>query len=104
MIMTIVGLRRKSGEFQNKPYDNFYVNVLITDSGDSTVIAGVEIAEFKIKADEFTSALTRCIGALNSPDVKEAKDIIGLWFYPAYSKFRGVTNDFTLAIPDSKKK
>ncbi len=103
MTMTVIGLKRKSGEYQGKKYDNFFIDVLIADSSDSTVIAGGDIAEFKIRADDFIAAMGRNIGALGSPNVKEAKDIIGLWFLPAYSKYQGVTTDFTLAIPEKKK-
>ena len=103
MMMTIIGLKRKKGEYQGKSYDNFFVAVLIHDTSDQSLIAGGDIAEFKIRSDDFYSALGRNIGALNSPDVKEEKDIVGLWFSPAYSKYQGVTTDFTLAIPPKSK-
>ncbi len=103
MTMTVIGLKRKSGEFQGKPYDNFFVDVAISDPANETIIAGCNVAEFKIRADNFLSAMGRNIGALNSPNVKEAKDIIGLLFLPAYSEFKGVTTDFTLAVPEKKK-
>lgn len=102
-MMTIIGLKRKNGVYQGKPYDNFFVDVLITGVNDSTVIAGGDIAEFKIKGEDFLFALTRNIAALNDPNVKEAKDIVGLLFSPAFSKIQGVTTDFTLAVPEKKK-
>mgnify|MGYP001037496745 CR=1 FL=1 len=103
IMMTIIGLKRKNGTYQGKPYDNFFVDVLITGVNDPTVIAGGDIAEFKIKQEDFIMALTRNLGVLNDPNVKEAKDIVGLLFAPAFSKFQGVTTDFTLAVPEKKK-
>lgn len=103
MTMTIIGLKRKKGEYQGKAYDNFFVDVLISDSSDASVIAGGDIAEFKIRSDDFFSAMGRNVAALDSPNVKGEQDIIGLWFSPAYSKYQGVTTDFTLAIPEKKK-
>lgn len=102
-MMTIIGLKRKNGTYQGKPYDNFFVDVLISGVNDPTVIAGGDIAEFKIKQEDFVMALTRNIAALNDSNIKEAKDIIGLLFAPAFSKYQGVTTDFTLAVPDKKK-
>ena len=103
MTMTIIGVKRKKGEYHGKAYDNFFIDVLINDSGDSCVIAGGDIAEFKIRSDDFFSALGRNLGALNDPNIKDETNIVGLWFSPSYSKYQGVTTDFTLAVPVKKK-
>ena len=103
MKMILAGLKRKSGEYQGKKYDNFYLGILVTDSGASSLIAGSDFTELKIKAEDFVSALDRNIKALNSPNVKEAKDIIGLEIVPAFSTFQGVTSDFTLSFPQKAK-
>lgn len=102
-MMTVMGLQRKSGTFEGKVYDNFIVSVAVTDVKNDYLIAGCDVKSFKIKSDDFITAFARNVGALNSPKVKEAKDIVGLLFVPAYSDFKGVTNDFTLAIPETSK-
>lgn len=100
-MMTIIGLKRKNGTYQGKSYDNYYIDVLITDVNDPSVIAGGDIAEFKIKQEDFIMALSRNLAMLGDPNIKEAKDIVGLHFNPAYSKIQGLTTDFTLAVPEN---
>ena len=68
----------------------------------AAVVAGAEVEEMKIKADTFVAILNRNFGALNNPEIKQVKDIIGLHISPSYDKFGNVA-DFTLAIPEKKK-
>lgn len=102
MAYTIVSVKEKQGEYNGVKYHNFIVYGINPDTTNSQVVAGAEVEEFKVKADNFVAILNRNIGALNNPDVKFVSDIIGLLISPVYNKFGGV-DDFTLAIPDKKK-
>lgn len=103
MKMTVLGLRRKQGVFEGKPYDNFMIYVAIDNPADTTMIAGTDVESFKIKSDDFLMACARNIQALGNPKITAAKDFIGLLFSPAYSKIQGVTTDFVLALPEKEK-
>lgn len=101
-MLTIVSVKEKQGEYLGKAYHNYLVYGLNPDSTNTQVVAGVEVEQMKIKADSFIAILSRNIGALNNPDVRTVKDIVGLYITPVYDKYGGVV-DFTLAVPDKKK-
>ncbi len=102
MAYTIVSVKEQQGEYQGRQYHNFVVYGLNPDTTNPQVIVGAEVEVMKIKSDAFVSILGRNIGAINSPDVKTVKDILGLYINPVYNKFGGV-DDFTLAVPEKKK-
>ncbi len=102
MAYTIVSIKEQQGEYQGKQYHNFVVYGLNPDTTNPQVILGAEVEPMKIKADNFVAILNRNIGAMNNPDIKTVKDILGLYINPVYNKFGGV-EDFTLAIPEKKK-
>lgn len=98
MAMQIVNLKRKAGEYEGRKYDNFNITTADYESTNSALVFGPDVEELKIKADVFLSELGRNIGALGSPDVKEAKDIEGLGIVPFYNKY-GQVIGFNLFIP-----
>ncbi len=102
MAYTIVSVKEQQGEYKGIQYHNYVVYGLNPDTTNPQVIVGAEVEVMKIKADAFLSILGRNIGAINSPDVKTVKDILGLYINPVYNKFGGV-DDFTLAVPEKKK-
>jgi len=102
MAYTIISVKEQQGEYQGIHYHNFIVFGLNPNTSNSHVIVGAEVEQMKIKADAFDAILNRNIGALNNPDIKTVKDILGLYINPVYNKFGGV-EDFTLAIPEKKK-
>lgn len=102
MAITIVSIKEKQGEFQGRAYHNFNLFGLKDDGTNEQVIAGCEVKEFKIKADNFVSALNRNIKALANPGITHVKDIIGLCINPVYDEW-GNVSDFTLLVPEKKK-
>lgn len=102
MAYTIVSIKEQQGEYQGRQYHNYVVYGLNPNTSNPQVIVGGEIEQMKVKADAFVAILNRNIGALNNPEVKTVKDILGLYINPVYNKFGGV-DDFTLAIPEKKK-
>ncbi len=102
MAYTIVSIKEQQGEYQGRQYHNFVVYGLNPDTTNPQVILGAEIEQMKVKADSFVAILNRNIGAINNPDIKTVKDILGLYISPVYNKFGGV-EDFTLSVPDKKK-
>lgn len=103
MTMTVVGLKRKNGVFKEKPYDNYFLEILIEDNGSSALIAGGEFSELKMKAYDFNMAFARNVQALNNPNIRDLKDIVGLRIAPGYPIYPGVITDFSLAVPEKKK-
>ncbi len=102
MAISIISVKEKQGNYQGKDYHNFNIFGINPDSTNPQVVAGAEVEEMKIKADTFVAILNRNFGALNNPEIKQVKDIIGLHISPSYDKFGNVA-DFTLAIPEKKK-
>lgn len=102
MAITIISVKEKQGEYQGKAYHNFNVYGINPESTNPQVVAGAEVKDFKIKADAFVACLNRNIGAMNNPDIKTVKDIIGLYINPVYDEW-GHVADFTLAVPEKKK-
>lgn len=102
MAYTIISVKEQQGEYQGRQYHNFIVFGLNPDSSNPQVIVGSEVEQMKIKADTFVAVLNRNFGAMNNPNIKTVKDILGLYIVPIYNKFGGV-EDFTLAVPDKKK-
>lgn len=102
MAITIISVKEKKGEYQGRAYHNFVTYGLNPDSTNQQLVAGTEVKEFKMKADAFAACLNRNIGALNDPDIKTVKDVIGLHISPVYDEW-GNMADFTLAIPEKKK-
>lgn len=102
MAYTIVSVKEQKGEYQGRQYHNFVVYGLNPDTTNPQIIVGAEVEQMKIKADNFITILGRNLGALNNPDIKTVKDILGLLISPSYDKFGGVV-DFTLAVPEKKK-
>lgn len=102
MAIRIISVKEQQGEYQGRQYHNFVVFGLNTESTNPQIVAGAEVEQMKMKADNFNAVLFRNIGALNKPDIKTVKDILGLNILPSYDKFGNVA-DFTLAVPDSKK-
>lgn len=103
MAMTVISVKSSVGEYQGVKYDNVLVYAMNPDSTNPKVLAGCEVEQLKIKTPEFNAMLYRNIGALNNPEIKEVKDIIGLMISPTYGKF-GVVSDFTLAVPEKKSR
>lgn len=102
MAMQIVNLKRKNGEYEGRKYDNFNITTVDYESINSALVFGPDVDELKIKADVFLSELDRNIGALASPDVKEAKDIEGLFIAPFYNKY-GQVIGFNLFMPPTQE-
>lgn len=102
MAITIISVKEKQGEYQGKAYHNFNIFGINPDSTNSQVVAGAEVKDFKIKADNFVASLNRNFGALNDPDLKTVKDIIGLYISAVYDEW-GNVSDFTLSVPEKKK-
>ncbi len=102
MAYTIVSVKEQQGEYKGIQYHNYVVYGLNPNTTNPQVIVGAEVEVMKIKSDAFVSILGRNIGAMNNPDVKTVKDILGLYINPVYNKFGGV-DDFTLAVPEKKK-
>lgn len=102
MAISIISVKEKKGNYQGKDYHNFNIFGINPETTNPQVVAGAEVEEMKVKADAFVAILNRNIGALNTPDVKQVKDIIGLYISPSYDKFGNVA-DFMLAVPEKKK-
>lgn len=102
MAISIISVKEKKGNYQGKDYHNFNIFGINPETTNPQVVAGAEVEEMKVKADAFVAILNRNIGALNTPDVKQVKDIIGLYISPSYDKFCNVA-DFMLAVPEKKK-
>ena len=102
MAMSIISVMEKKGEFKDKPYHNFYIFAVNPETTNPKVLGGVEVEQFKIKADDFPPMLNRSFFALGDPSRFLAKDLVGLLISPVYGKF-GVLDSFTLAIPEKKK-
>lgn len=102
MAISIISVKEQKGEYQGKAYHNYVVYGINPDSTNPQVVVGADVEIMKIKADTFVAALNRNIGALGNPNVKQAKDILGLHIAPIYNKW-GNVEDFTLAIPEKSK-
>lgn len=102
MAFQIISVMEKQGEFKDKPYHNFLVYCVEPDTTNPQVRCGCEVDMLKIKADDFVAMLNRNIGALNNPNIKTVKDIVGLHILPVYGKF-SVVKDFVLSVPEKKK-
>lgn len=98
MAIKIISVKEKKGEYQGKTYHNFNIYGLNPESSNPQIVAGAEVKEFKIKADNFVTSLGRNFGALNDPNLKTVKDIIGLLIDPVYDEW-GNMQDFTLTYP-----
>lgn len=98
MAMTVISVKRSSGEYEGNKYDNYMLYAMNPETTNPKVLAGCEVEQIKIKADAFPLILGRALGALGDPKLTDVKDIIGLYISPVYGKF-GVVTDFTLALP-----
>lgn len=101
MAWQIMQLKRKTGEFQGRNYDNFYIEIADYQSTNSALIFGPDTDILKIKADDFATELGRNVALLNNPKIKGAKDIEGLMIVPVYNKF-GTCTGFTLSLGDTE--
>lgn len=101
MAKSIISVMEKQGEYKDVKYHNFYIYSVDPETTNPKVLGGVEVEEFKIKADVFPGMLNRALIALGDTTRTEAKDLVGLLISPVYAKF-GVLADFTLALPPKK--
>lgn len=101
MAIKVISVKDSQGTYEGKPYHNYNVYGLNSETHNPKVVAGGEVEVMKIKADDFVAILNRNIGALNNPNVKNVVDIIGLHIMPVYNRW-GNVEDFTLAVPKEK--
>lgn len=101
MTMTIQSIKRVSGTYEGRNYDNTVVSGFVLNSTNEQVLCGNEIEVCKFKTPVFAEALDRNIKALNDPKIKSAVDLAGVLITPVYNKFGGC-DDFTLALPKAK--
>lgn len=102
MALTIISVKESQGEYMNRPYHNFVVSAMNPETTNPKIVAGCEVVQLKIKADEFPIVLGRAIGALGDPNVTKVQDIIGLYVLPVFDQW-GKCTDFSLAVPEKKK-
>ncbi len=102
MAIQIISVKEQKGTYQGADYHNFKIFGLNPESTNPQVVSGVEVEEMKMKADAFVAVLNRNFGALGNPDLKQVKDLAGLYINPLYDKW-GNVQDFTLAVPEKKK-
>ena len=103
MTITVISIKRKKGTFEGRDYDNTEVCGFVQNSTNEQVLCGQEVEICKFKTPVFTESLERNVAALNSPNVKETKDLVGLNFVPVYNKF-GNCEDFILSVPEGNNR
>ena len=101
-MLQIIALKRQTGEYQGKQYDNFNLICADYESKNKALIFGPEIETLKIKADDFMTSLGRCLATLGDKEITKAQHIEGLLINPVYNKYGGVV-DFTLHKSDTPK-
>lgn len=102
MTMTIQSIKRASGTYEGRNYDNIVVSGFVLNSMNQQVLCGEEIEVCKFKTPVFTESLDRNLKALGVPEINGISHLKGLLFSPVYNKFGGC-DDFTLSLPDKKK-
>lgn len=102
MIMAIKSIKRSSGTYEGRDYDNTLVFGFVLNSNNEQILCGEEVEICKFKTPVFAEALDRNIKALDDPNIKGVADLAGLLFTPVYNKFGGC-DDFMLAAAPGKK-
>ncbi len=97
MAMQITALKRKTGTFEGRTYDNYYLTVTDYGSTNSALVFGPDVDTIKIKAEDFATELGRNFGALNNPNIQKVTDIEGMLIVPNYNKF-GTCVGFVLSL------
>ena len=80
-MLKIVGVQRKSGEFQGKQYDNIMLHCL-NDEPSTPTIAGDVCESIKLKASEISYSL----GGLVKNDA-DYRALIGMGCVPFYDRY-----------------
>lgn len=98
MIIQIKCIKRSSGIYEGRPYDNTLVYGFIQNSQNKQVLAGDEIELCKFKTEAFSAALDR-----QSAIAPNIASLIDKQMTPVYNKFGGC-DDFILQADTSTEK
>lgn len=98
MIIQIKCIKRSSGIYEGRPYDNTLVYGFIQNSQNKQVLTGDEIDLCKFKTETFNAALDR-----QSDIAPNVAALIDKHMTPVYNKFGGC-DDFILQVDKSADK
>lgn len=98
MTIQIKSVKRASGTYEGRNYDNTIVYGFVQNSGNKQILCGDEVEMCKFKTEVFNAALDR--QSLIAPNVGALKDKL---MTPVYNKFGGC-DDFILQADTSTDK
>lgn len=104
MVMEVICVKRSSGEYEGRAYDNTLVYGFVRNSQNKQILCGDEVEMCKFKTSAFAEALERNINAVDNSDFKDVKGLLGLLIKPEYNKFGSCEDFFVQPLPSGNKK